>query len=76
MVKENPHTCPVKGKHEFPEWNSYEICLECGLDSLMKKVRDPEVGIWTFFLSVTDRERGEFSWRRIMRKSTRSYSCF
>ena len=24
------HKCPVCGRSDFPEWNSFEICEECG----------------------------------------------
>ena len=30
MMKNTKHRCPVCGRTVFPEWNSYELCEECG----------------------------------------------
>lgn len=42
--KSGAHKCPVCGKYEFPEEDSFDICPECGWEDDWVQEDDPDYG--------------------------------
>ena len=40
--EDGPRKCPVCGKYEFLEWNSYDVCPECGWEDYSEQENYPD----------------------------------
>ena len=64
QIKKGPHKCPICGKHEFPSWNSYDICPECGWEDDSKQELTPDDDLGANCLSLNDYKADyESGWR-------------
>lgn len=49
-----PHMCPVCGKYEFPDYNSFDICSYCGWEDDNVQLNDPNYSGGANNLSLKD----------------------
>lgn len=59
-----PHKCPVCQKHTFKEWNSYDVCPECGWEDDSMQEVEPDDDVGANMMSLNEyKAKYESGWR-------------
>lgn len=63
-MEKTPHKCPVCGKYKFSEWNSYDICPECGWEDDSAQEKNPDDDLGVNMVSLNEyKSKYESGWR-------------